>query len=190
MSVAAVAGHDSALVGGLAVSVRSEPRFTRDADIVVAVSTDDDSEALVHAFIRNGYQLQAILEQSGVTRLSGARLIDPQGIEIDVLVASSGIEVEIAAAADAVEIEPGRLVKVARTGHLVALKLLSVAVGRETDASDLRALARVADTEEWTLAAQSVVDITSRGFNRGRDLVKGLRQLRENSRVEVPEVGP
>ena len=31
-----------ALIGGLAVSVRSEPRFTRDADIAVAL--DDDAE--------------------------------------------------------------------------------------------------------------------------------------------------
>ena len=36
-------GASFALVGGLAVSVRAEPRLTRDAD--VAVSVDDDEEA-------------------------------------------------------------------------------------------------------------------------------------------------
>jgi hypothetical protein len=36
-----------ALVGGLAVSVRSEVRFTRDVDLAVAVSTDAEMEALV-----------------------------------------------------------------------------------------------------------------------------------------------
>lgn len=30
-------GRDFALVGGLAVSVRTEPRFTRDIDLVVAI---------------------------------------------------------------------------------------------------------------------------------------------------------
>lgn len=39
----------SALVGGLAVSVRTEPRFTRDIDLAVSVSGDDQSEALVAA---------------------------------------------------------------------------------------------------------------------------------------------
>ena len=31
-------GVDFALIGGLAVSVRTEPRFTRDADFAVSVS--------------------------------------------------------------------------------------------------------------------------------------------------------
>ena len=33
-----------ALVGGLAVSARTEPRFTRDIDIVVAVEDDTRAE--------------------------------------------------------------------------------------------------------------------------------------------------
>ena len=37
-----------ALVGGLAVSVRTEPRFTRDADLAVALATDAEAEALIH----------------------------------------------------------------------------------------------------------------------------------------------
>jgi len=35
-----------ALVGGLAVSARTEPRFTRDADIAVAVASDAEAEGL------------------------------------------------------------------------------------------------------------------------------------------------
>lgn len=42
-----------ALVGGLAVSVRTEPRFTRDIDFAMAVADDDEAEAIV-------YSLQAI----------------------------------------------------------------------------------------------------------------------------------
>jgi hypothetical protein len=41
-------GRRFALVGGLAVSVRSEPRLTRDADLAVLVADDRDAEALVH----------------------------------------------------------------------------------------------------------------------------------------------
>lgn len=36
-----------ALVGGLALAARVEPRFTRDVDVVVAVRSDDDAETLV-----------------------------------------------------------------------------------------------------------------------------------------------
>jgi hypothetical protein len=37
-----------ALIGGLAVSARTEPRFTRDADLAVAVASDAQAEALIH----------------------------------------------------------------------------------------------------------------------------------------------
>jgi hypothetical protein len=41
-------GKRFALVGGLAVSVRAEVRFTRDVDLAVAVSSDAEAESLVH----------------------------------------------------------------------------------------------------------------------------------------------
>jgi hypothetical protein len=41
------AGVRFALIGGLAVSARVEPRFTRDLDFAVAVEGDADAEALV-----------------------------------------------------------------------------------------------------------------------------------------------
>ena len=43
------AGVPFAVVGGLAVSVRTEPRFTRDADLAVALATDAEAESLIHA---------------------------------------------------------------------------------------------------------------------------------------------
>lgn len=181
VAVASAEGRVGVLVGGLAVSARAEPRFTRDADLVVAIDTDAQAEAVVHAFIAQGYRLQALLEQSGVDRLSGARLIDPDGIEIDLLTASSGIESEIVAAAEEVEIVAGLRVHVAATGHLIALKLLSVAPGRETDAADLRALARVADAVEWERAAVAVGLITERGFHRGRALSVDLANVRADA---------
>jgi hypothetical protein len=38
-------GRNFALVGGLAVSIRAEVRFTRDVDIAVSVENDEDAEA-------------------------------------------------------------------------------------------------------------------------------------------------
>jgi hypothetical protein len=55
-------GQAWALVGGLAVSVRSEPRFTRDIDVAVAVSDDLAAEALVSQLIAGGFRLRLSLE--------------------------------------------------------------------------------------------------------------------------------
>ncbi|MDQ3312442.1 MAG: hypothetical protein M3517_10090, partial [Actinomycetota bacterium] len=62
-------GARSALVGGLAVSARAEPRLTRDADFAVAVGSDEDAERVVRALIAEGYALLAAVEQEAVGRL-------------------------------------------------------------------------------------------------------------------------
>jgi predicted nucleotidyltransferase len=176
--VVTASGRSGALIGGLAVSVRAEPRFTRDADIAVAVGDDDEAEAILGAFLDRGYALTALLEQSGVGRLSGARLLDAEGIAVDVLTASSGIETDIVDAADLIDVATGVRLPVAAIGHLIALKLLSVAPGRETDAADLRSLARAADEDEWQRATTAVDRITATGYHRGRDLMSDLATLR------------
>ncbi|MBA3393554.1 MAG: hypothetical protein H0T89_12975 [Deltaproteobacteria bacterium] len=43
----AIAPAPIALIGGLAVSARTEPRFTRDIDVAVAVADDESAEAIV-----------------------------------------------------------------------------------------------------------------------------------------------
>lgn len=48
-----------ALIGGLAVSVRAEPRFTRDVDFAVAVTDDKDAEKLVSQLQPVGYRVLA-----------------------------------------------------------------------------------------------------------------------------------
>jgi hypothetical protein len=53
------AGRAWALVEGLAVSARAEPRRTRDVDAVAAVPDDRDAERLVHDLGAAGYQRAA-----------------------------------------------------------------------------------------------------------------------------------
>jgi len=47
-------GATCALVGGFAVSARTEPRFTRDLDLAVAVNEDSEAEALVQFLTSQG----------------------------------------------------------------------------------------------------------------------------------------
>ncbi|MDQ3350952.1 MAG: nucleotidyl transferase AbiEii/AbiGii toxin family protein [Actinomycetota bacterium] len=175
-------GARSALVGGLAVSARAEPRLTRDADFAVAVGSDEDAERVVRALIAEGYALLAAVEQEAVGRLATVRLTratDQHSTVTDLLFASSGIEPEIVDAAEDIEIVPGVVVPVATIGHLIATKLLARDDrSRPTDADDLRALASRAEAVDWRQAEIAVALITARGFARGRDLEASLTQLR------------
>ena len=61
-----------ALIGGLAVSAVTEPRFTRDTDLAVVVADDADAEALINELRLRGYAIGAVLEQSATGRLADA----------------------------------------------------------------------------------------------------------------------
>lgn len=169
-----------AVVGGMAVSARAEPRFTRDVDLAVAVGSDDEAEALVAALLRSGWVVAAVVEQQAVDRLVQVRLRSAAsgGVVCDLLFASSGVQAEVVAAADRLEIVPGLAVPVARTGHLIALKLLSVDDRRLQDRLDLLALTAVASSADWDDATHAVALISQRGFGRGRDLADALQALR------------
>lgn len=173
--------HAFALVGGLAVSSRTEPRFTRDADIAVAVASDAEAETLVRNLRSAGYEIEAVVEQEAVGRLATARLrrsAEPTSPVIDLLFASSGIEPEIVTAADDIELLPQLRVRVATTGHLIALKVLARDdVTRPQDVADLRALLRVASVIDITRARAALTLISERGYHRGRDLDAELESL-------------
>ena len=172
-----------ALVGGFAVSARAEPRFTRDIDAAVMVENDADAEGLVRALIADGYELLAAVEQDETGRLATVRLSSPPGGEVvvDLLFASSGIEPEIARSAEPTEIVPGLTLPIATTGHLIALKLLARDdQSRPQDLTDLRALRAVATPEDLAAAERAARLISSRGFNRGRDLTAALKEVGES----------
>lgn len=174
------------MVGGLAVSVRAEPRFTRDVDLAMAVANDADAEALVRSLVASGYRVIASLEQEAVGRLATVRLQSPsegpEGVVVDMLFASSGVEPEIVRASEVLEALPGLPVPVARVGDLLALKVLSNGPERPQDQIDIVALLRLADEAEMGRARQTAALIVERGFGRGRDLLGLLAEyLRASS---------
>jgi hypothetical protein len=54
-----------ALVGGLAVSLRADPRFTRDADLVVSVDSDAEAEMTINALLARGYSVLLSHDEDG-----------------------------------------------------------------------------------------------------------------------------
>lgn len=177
-----------AVVGGLAVSARSEPRTTRDVDVAVALAGDDEAEHLVRSLFTLGFRTaeHGILENRATGRLATVRLVAPgeqaDGVVVDLLFASSGIEPEIVALADTIEVLPGLLLPVIGTGHLLALKILA---GRAKDIADAVALADFATPKDIEVARGAFELIRERGCDRGRDLHGTLNRLLAGDPVEV-----
>jgi DNA-binding TFAR19-related protein (PDSD5 family) len=170
-----------ALVGGLAVSALTEPRFTRDADFAVAVTGDAEAERLVNALQRRRYTVDTVLEHQATGRLATVRLTRTgadAGPVVDLLFASSGIERELVDAAVAMRLLDDLTLPVARLGHLIALKVLSRDdLARPQDLVDLRALMRSATPSDINAAERSLELISERGYHRGKRLVEDLRVL-------------
>lgn len=171
-----------ALVGGLAVSVRAEPRFTRDVDVAVAVENDGQAERLVADLRGIGYEILETVEQEATGRFATARLVPPGrdagGVIVDLLFASSGVEPEVVSSAEPLEVLPGLTVPVAGLPELIALKLLSRDDStRPQDAADLVALASLATAAHFDTARALVRLIEARKYNRGRDLSAELERL-------------
>lgn len=169
----------AALVGGLAVSIRSEPRFTRDIDLAVDVADDAAAERLIHDLAQRSYLIGTVLEQSRTGRMATVRMTLPGegdgGVVVDMLLASSGIEHEVVLCAEQLEAFPNLHLPVASTGHLIALKLLAQdEKQRPQDSIDLSRLLVVADEQQLALAHQAVSMIVERGYHRGRDLIRRL----------------
>jgi len=169
-----------ALIGGLAVSARTTPRFTRDLDLAVAVPDDEAAESLVRELVERGYRLLAITEQEAASRLATARLAPPgesePGLVIDLLFASSGIEGDIVAAAETIDLIESLPLPVARAGHLLALKVLSRDDDqRPQDAADIRALVEAMEASDVKLALEAARLIEARGFGRSRNVVAGVQ---------------
>jgi hypothetical protein len=172
----------------LAVSVRAEPRTTLDIDIALALASEQEAEALIRALRGRGYRdnpAGALLEQTAARRLAGFRMLAPPpeaedqeqaAVPVDLLFASSGVEAEIVAAAEQLEIIPGLVLPTARTGHLIALKVLA---GRSRDLEDCRALLRGASPHDLDLAIHTLDLIAHRGFDRGKDLQVEFSSLKD-----------
>ena len=176
----AAEGKRFALVGGLAVSVRAEVRFTRDVDLAVAVDNDTEAESLVYALKSRGYTTVSV-EHEAQSRLATIRLRSPQGVKVDLLFASSGIEAETIARATIVALPSVGAVPIARAEELLSLKVLSMTDERLQDRIDARNLLRVNVDLDLDCVRDNLRLIAERGYARKQDLAAKLTTLLETS---------
>ncbi|MFF0342296.1 nucleotidyl transferase AbiEii/AbiGii toxin family protein [Kribbella sp. NPDC004875] len=168
-------GTPWALVGGLALCVRAEPRPTADIDIAVAVPDDATAKACVDDLLAAGYRLSEEIVHDQTGRLATVRLDCPavhEDVGLDLFFASCGVEAEVVGAAEPLQVPPGLSIPVARVGHLIAVKLLWRS-GEKRD-RDLRTLLRHANAEDLEEARHLMALIAQRGHHRGRDLGAAL----------------
>jgi hypothetical protein len=173
----AAAGKQFALVGGLAISVRAEVRFTRDVDLAVAVDDDAEAEALVYSLTLRGYTAVTSVEHEATSRLATIRLRSPQAVKVDLLFASSGIERETVARAGVVEVPPVGDLPIARAEELLAMKVLSMSDERLQDRIDARNLLRMSINLDLECVRDNLRLITTRGYARKQDLNAKLAEL-------------
>jgi len=169
-----------ALIGGLAVSIRSEPRTTFDIDIVVSVESDPEAERVVRALCERGYSVLRLLEQEATGRLAGARLApapEAGDAPIRILFASSGIEDTIVGESELVKALGDLVLPVAAAGHLIALKVLACQADRPQGKIDAMGLLAGASLSERERARIALDRIERRGFDRGKNLQRELAEL-------------
>ena len=181
-------GQSWALIGGLAVSARTEPRFTRDVDFAVSLPGDREAETLIRDIQAHGYQVATVVEQEATGRLATARLQavgEDHGTVLDLLFASSGIESEIVTNATPVEVFPGLQLPVATVADLLALKILARDDSRRPqDAMDIRALLSESTPADLEATRAALSLIRERGYHRGRDLLGLFEEARHHFRRE------
>ncbi|MEO8180853.1 MAG: nucleotidyl transferase AbiEii/AbiGii toxin family protein [Deltaproteobacteria bacterium] len=171
-------GQRFALVGGLAVSVRAEIRFTRDVDLAIAVSNDAEAEALVYQLRGSGYRPIAVVEHDTQGRLATARVLSTSGVKVDLLFASSGIEPEIVESAGMVALAAvGGELPIARAEELLAMKVLSMSDQRLQDRLDAQRLLACNPRLDLAVTRAHLELIRKRGFHRGQDLEQKLVSL-------------
>lgn len=145
------AGVPYALIGGLAVSLQAEPRFTEDVDVVVWI--DDDrwprliEEASAFGITPRRADVLAFAARTRVLLLQHA-----SGVPIDVSCGALPFEEELIA--DAAPVETGPVVvRVARPAHLLVMKAVA---NRPRDWADIESLLRQCPALDTTEARRRV----------------------------------
>lgn len=170
-------GRPFALVGGLAVSLRAEVRFTRDVDLAITAADDADVEQLVHTLGNVGYFPVATAPHLERQRLSTVRLASSSGVVVDLLAASSGIEAEVVARATRIDFGEIGEIPVARAEELMAMKVLSMTQRRLQDRIDAVNLVLMNEHLDLDAVRENLAEITRRGFHRDQDLLAKLAEV-------------
>ena len=162
-----------AVVGGIAVTVRGEPRFTADVDVVVDVDVHTAVE-IIDALRESGFDpLVEDPEELVRTSFLLPLLCRESGVPIDLALGLSGFERQLVERAP-IETLRELEIPVATAEDLVIMKLLA---GRPRDLDDARRIvARQADHMDWHYVQKVARQL---GEAVGQEFDRSLRDLRD-----------
>lgn len=175
---------DFALVGGLALGIRSIPRQTIDIDLAVVVNSESQLNSLVDTLVLKGYGISNLYKNEQTGKIFLAKLFLPNNdesylIEVDILLDLCGIEKEVVQEAEYLQLWQGFGIKVASLPALIAMKArIQQLEDREQDKVDLKKyLLPIASLEDIEKAKELISLIVERGFNDGRDILSAFNDL-------------
>ncbi len=161
-----------AVIGGLAVSLRGEPRVTADVDLVLGITIDAAIDLIP---LLKGTSLEPLF--SGVEEVVKRAFIlplrhRPTGVKVDLAIGLSGFERQAIARAEAMNIA-GQDVLVATAEDLLVMKLFA---GRPRDQQDIEGIiAAQGRSLDWDYCHQTAKAL---GTAIDQDLVSSVEKLR------------
>ena len=175
-------GLPGALIGGLAVSLRGQPRMTVDVDLVIEAGVDDALRLITNL---PGTPFEPLF--AGVEEVVAAAFILPlrhrsTGIRVDLAIGMSGFEREAIGRATRIAVGAGS-VPVVAVEDLLVMKALA---GRPQDEADIRGLVDLhRESIDWN---RCLATATALGSAIDIDIAGRLRVARDRRSAE--EAGP
>ncbi len=169
-------GRAHAVVGGIAVSVRGQPRATTDVDLVIAADVDRALELLRgldgSPFLPLFEGADEVVEQSFILPMRHVAT----GIRVDLAIGLSGFEQQVIARAETIRVGD-QVISVATAEDLLLMKLLAA---RPQDEQDVRGITVAQqDHLDWDYCLRVAGELEEA---IGQDLLQRVHELREGSR--------
>jgi hypothetical protein len=171
-------GVDYALIGGLAASLRGQPRVTADVDMVIA--TDVDGALSLLNDVENSKFLPLFVDADEVVKKAFILPLRHRaaGVKLDMAIGLSGFEQQAIRRAELVIIGDYE-VAVATAEDLIVMKLLA---GRAHDKQDVQGILISRGGQlDWQYCEQVAKEL---GEAIGQDLLRQVKSLQQGSPSE------
>jgi predicted nucleotidyltransferase len=167
-------GISYALIGGIAVSLRGQPRTTADVDLVIAANVPRVLQ-LLGQLSRSPFRplfddVEEVVQRALILPLRHAKT----GIKVDVAIGLSGFERQAIERAESITVGGG-VVCVATAEDLILMKLLA---GRPQDMEDVRGIVAARQQNlDWDYCLGVAAELQEAVE---QDLVKRVHELRDD----------
>ena len=143
-----------AIIGGVAVSIRSTPRYTKDVDAVVWVGEEGWIEFLSH-ITKRGLRVRADDPIRFARQNRLLLLTDEDGVHIDLSFGALPFEEQMIRNAEPIEVAEGCIASIATAEALVVMKAIA---WRPKDKQDIREIVTINPSLDWDSVIESFTE--------------------------------